>query len=141
MPSIDLNHILPAELQQQLATHSTLVACLCADWCDVCQAFRPKFESLAALHPDLLFIWIDIEDQASLVDHLEVDNFPTLLIQQHDIVSFYGAIQADTAKLDRQISSLTDKSSAQLQHIANSGEQQRSWQIEANLRSRIANHV
>ena len=141
MPCIDLNHIRPAELQHHLATHSTIVACLCADWCDVCKTYRAKFEALAEQHPDLLFMWIDIEDQAGLVDHLEVDNFPTLLIQQQDIVSFYGAMQSDTVRLQRLIQTKSQLSSQQLQELADSGEQQRYWQTDANLRLRLAQHV
>ncbi len=141
MPCIDLNQIRPAELQHHLATHSTIVACLCADWCDVCKAYRPRFEALAEQHPELLFMWIDIEDQASLVDHLDVDNFPTLLLQQHDIVSFYGAMQSDTTRLQRLIQTQSQLSLQQLQELAESGEQQRHWQTEANLRLRLAEHV
>jgi thiol-disulfide isomerase/thioredoxin len=141
MPCIDLNTALPAELQHHLVARSTIVACLCADWCDVCKGYRPNFEALSAEYPDILFLWIDIEDQASLVDHLDVDNFPTLLIQQNDIVSFYGAMQADTTRLKRQINQLSDKSLQQLQQLADSGDLQRHWQNEANIRKRIANHV
>ena len=141
MPSIDLNHIAPAELQRHLASHSTLVACLCAAWCDVCKNYRPDFEALAVQFPETLFLWIDIEDQSSLVDHLDVDNFPTLLIQQHDIVSFYGTMQPDTSQLKRLILSFAGQSSEQLRSLANSGALQRSWQIDANLRKRIAAHV
>lgn len=137
MPCINLNHISREELQQQLASHATLVACLCADWCDVCKAYQPKFEALANTYPALLFLWIDIEDQAALVDHLEVDNFPTMLIQQQDIVSFYGAIQSDPNKLKRQIDNLISQSLQQLQQSTGANAQQRRWQTEANIRARL----
>jgi len=141
MPNVDLNHLAPAELQQQLASHGTIVACLCAAWCDVCRSYRADFDALSAQFPDLLFVWIDIEDQSSLVDDLDIDNFPTLLIQQQDIVSFYGTMQPDTAQLKRLVQSLTDQTPQQLQTLADSGALQRSWQLEANLRKRIAAHV
>ena len=80
-------------------------------------------------------MWIDIEDQSSLVDHLEVDNFPTLLIQRDDIVCFYGTMQSDPARLKRQIDLVKDKSTLQLQQLAL---QQPIWQNEANIRTRIA---
>lgn len=141
MPSVDLNHIAPAELQHHLTTHGTIVACLCAAWCDVCKSYRPDFEALSAQFPELLFLWIDIEDQSSLVDDLDIDNFPTVLIQQHDIVSFYGTMQPDTTQLKRLVQSLTDQTAEQLQALAVSGALQRSWQLEANLRKRITDHV
>jgi thiol-disulfide isomerase/thioredoxin len=141
MLSVDLNHVSPVELQQHLTSKATIIACLCADWCDVCKAYRPKFDALAEQYPALLFLWIDIEDQASLVDHLEVDNFPTLLIQQQDIVTFYGTMLPDTAHLKRQIDVLCDKSPNQLRQLANTAEQQRDWQSDANIRARLAAHV
>jgi thioredoxin 1 len=137
MASIDLNDISRTKLHQLLAEHSTIVACLCADWCDVCQSYRPRFQQLAQSYPEILFIWIDIEDQASLVDHLEVDNFPTLLIQQHNVVGFYGTMQSDTNRLKRQIDSLAEMSPHQLEQLAQAGEQQRLWQNEANIRTRL----
>lgn len=141
MSSIDLNTVTPADLQHLLTTHDTIVACLCADWCDACKAYRPKFELLASHFPDVLFMWVDIEDQAGLVDHLEIDNFPTLLIQQRDIVSFYGVMRPDTAQLERLIQVQIDQSPQQLLSQSQSGELQILWQRNANLRQRIAEHV
>jgi len=136
MPSIDLNTVIPADLQQLLAKHDTLIACLCADWCDVCKVYRPKFELLAEQFPNLLFIWVDIEDQASLVDDLDIDNFPTLLIQQRETVSFYGVMRPDTMQLERLI-----RAQSQAPSPANDDATQRSWQTLANLRARIVAHV
>jgi thioredoxin 1 len=59
-----------------------IVACLCAAWCGTCVGYRAAFEQLAARHPDKTFVWIDIEDQADVVGDLDVDNFPTLLLQR-----------------------------------------------------------
>ena len=69
-----------------------VIACLCAAWCDVCRQYRSGFDTLAAQHPDKRFIWIDIEDQADVVGDMDVDNFPTLLIQRGDTVAFFGKI-------------------------------------------------
>jgi len=69
-----------------------VVACLCAGWCDVCKQYRAGFEALAADFPDAQFVWIDIEDQADLVGDLDVENFPTILMQREDIVAFYGTM-------------------------------------------------
>ena len=141
MPSIDLNSVPPATLQDQLATHSTIVACLCAAWCDVCKTYRPKFEALAAEYPQLLFIWVDIEDQAALVDDLDVDNFPTLLIQHDNSVSFYGTMLPDTAQLKRLLQFQLQQSPEQLREQATGGAAQREWQTLANLRARIADRA
>jgi hypothetical protein len=38
------------------------------------------------------FVWVDIEDEADLVDPVEVENFPTLLIAAADGVRFFGTV-------------------------------------------------
>ncbi|HVL74867.1 MAG TPA: thioredoxin family protein [Noviherbaspirillum sp.] len=91
-----------------------VVACLCAAWCDTCRAYRPGFDALAAAHPDKRFVWIDIEDQADLVGDIDVENFPTLLIQRGDAVSFFGTVLPDAKLADRLIQAQADKSEAQL---------------------------
>ena len=77
-----------------------LVACLCAQWCLTCGAYRGVFDALAAEMPHVRFVWVDIEDEADLVDPVEVENFPTLLIGAGDDVRFFGTIMphADTLK-------------------------------------------
>lgn len=99
---------LPA-LQTQLNTRPWLVACLCAAWCGTCTSYRTAFDELAARHPDKCFAWIDIEDHADLVDEIEIENFPTILIQYADKVAFLGTVLPDTSQLQRLIQSFTEK--------------------------------
>lgn len=77
-----------------------LVACLCAQWCLTCGAYRSVFDALAAEMPQVRFVWVDIEDEADLVDPIEVENFPTLLIGTGAEVRFFGTVMphADTLK-------------------------------------------
>ena len=70
----------PDSIQEHLPNSRWLVACLCAAWCDTCNAYRSAFEALAEKHPDKCFCWIDIEDQASLVEDIDIENFPTILV-------------------------------------------------------------
>ena len=79
------------------------VACLCADWCGSCREYRARFEQVAAGFPDAEFVWIDIEDQADLVDPIEVDNFPTLLVLVDQQVRFFGSITPQTETLQRLV--------------------------------------
>ena len=84
-------------------THSespALVACLCAQWCLTCGSYRSVFDTLAAEMPQVRFVWVDIEDEADLVDPIEVENFPTLLIGVGAEVRFFGTVMphADTLK-------------------------------------------
>lgn len=119
MPFFDLTTISSAELRQHLTERDTVVACLCAAWCDVCWAYRLPFEALTSQFPDILFLWIDIEDQADLVGDLEIDNFPTLFIRRHSIVTFYGEMVPDIGALKLVISSQLKQSPEQLQPSKN----------------------
>jgi thiol-disulfide isomerase/thioredoxin len=83
-----------------------LIACLCAAWCDTCNSYKAKFEELSSVHPDKFFTWIDIEDQAHLIEELDIENFPTILIQHHETCLFIGTMLPDTKLLNRLISSL-----------------------------------
>lgn len=96
------------QLKNQLNTKHWLVACLCAAWCDTCNIYRKAFEELAARHPDKCFAWIDIEDQAHLVEDIEIENFPTILIQHDDDVAFLGTMLPDASQLHRLISSIDE---------------------------------
>ena len=77
-----------------------LVACLCARWCDTCGDYRSVFAHLKDEFANCRFVWIDIEDQADLVDPIEVENFPTLLIAAGTQALFFGTVtpQPDTAR-------------------------------------------
>jgi len=79
------------------------VACLCAAWCDTCEAYRPVLERMAQEHADARFVWLDIEDQEELLGALEVENFPTLLIAVGGEVRFYGTLAPMPETLARML--------------------------------------
>ncbi len=91
------------QLAAWLDGEAWVIACLCAAWCDTCNAYRQAFDALAARHPDKHFVWIDIEDRADLVGDIDVENFPTLLIQRRDQVRFFGTVLPDAGLADRLI--------------------------------------
>ncbi|MES2318356.1 MAG: thioredoxin family protein [Pseudomonadota bacterium] len=126
-------------IAQALAGPDWIVACLCAAWCGTCASYRAVFEEMAARHPDMHFVWIDIEDQADVVGDLDVDNFPTLLIQRHDVVAFFGTMLPDPALAERLLQAQTAHSDAELERQAQSSEERRLWQAECNLRSLLQN--
>jgi thioredoxin 1 len=112
-----------------------IVACLCAAWCGTCSSYRATFEALAERHPDKLFIWIDIEDQAEVVGELDVENFPTLLVQRADTVAFFGTVLPDPAVAERLVQAQAASSDEELARLAQSSEERRTWQRECNLRT------
>ena len=112
-----------------------VVACLCAAWCGTCGGYRAAFDSLAARHPDKVFVWIDIEDQADVVGDLDVENFPTLLLQREDTVAFFGTMLPDAAVAERLLLAQAELPPAELARLAQSSDERREWQRECNLRT------
>jgi len=83
-----------------------LVACLCAQWCRTCDAYRDTLlgarESLR-LHRDVAtrFLWVDIEDEADLIGDLDIEDFPTLLLARGDAILFFGPLLPHAQTIDR----------------------------------------
>jgi thioredoxin 1 len=134
MHSITLENDNRAAIAAALAGDRWTVACLCAGWCGTCSSYRATFEQLAARHPDKQFVWIDIEDQADVVGELDVDNFPTLLIQRADTVAFFGTVLPDPALAERLLAAQTAHSDEELARLAASSDERRQWQRLCNLR-------
>jgi len=80
-----------------------LVACLCAAWCRTCDTYRDDFAALRQSHPEARFLWVDIEDDSELVDDLEVETFPTLLIGRGERLCFVGPVLPGPAAAQRLI--------------------------------------
>lgn len=80
--------------------------CLCAAWCGTCGIYRPLFDELARAHPNVRFEWVDIEDESDLVDDLDVETFPTLLIADGERALFLGPLLPQAPVLARLLASL-----------------------------------
>jgi thioredoxin-like negative regulator of GroEL len=115
-----------------------VVACLCAGWCDVCKQYRAGFEALAAEFPEHQFVWIDIEDQADLVGDLDVENFPTILMQRGDLVAFYGTMLPEPRQVARLLAAQLERSDDELRREATSSPERQQWQRECNLRAKLS---
>lgn len=89
-----------------------LVACLCAQWCGTCKDYAPLFEGLQKDFPGATFRWVDIEDESDLVDPVEVENFPTLLIATGGQARFFGTMTPHIDTLRRLIQSHLEDSGA-----------------------------
>lgn len=75
--------------------------CLCAAWCDVCRDYHTVFESLAPSHPAWHFVWLDVEDQAHLLQDIDVETFPTLVLLSEKNLEFFGPLTPQAASLSR----------------------------------------
>ena len=80
--------------------------CLCANWCGTCRDYRPLFDELARAHPQMRFVWVDIEDDADLAGDLDVETFPTLLIADGTTARFLGLLLPQAPVLARLLASL-----------------------------------
>jgi thioredoxin 1 len=81
--------------------HSLLAICLCAQWCGTCREYQVTFQQVAAQCPQWQCVWIDVEVQHLLVDGLEVENFPTLLLAQKGRPVFWGPLTPQPQTLKR----------------------------------------
>ena len=84
-----------------------LVVCLCAQWCNVCEQYRNIFRqvqnNVQSDYPLARFVWMDIEDEADVLDPLDVENFPTLLMAIGDAPRFFGPITPQPQTLERLV--------------------------------------
>jgi thioredoxin 1 len=82
------------------------VICLCAAWCGVCRDWTPTFDALSAAYPQVLFDWVDVEDEADAMGDVDIETFPTLLIAQGDRARFLGPVQPSPTQVGRLLESL-----------------------------------
>ncbi len=135
MHSLTLDNDNRDAIADAIAGDSWVVACLCAAWCGTCGGYRAAFDGIAARHPDKVFVWIDIEDQADVVGDLDVENFPTLLVQRDDTVAFFGTMLPDPAVAERLVKAQAELAPAELARLAQSSAERRAWQRDCNLRT------
>lgn len=123
------------EIARALEGDRWIVACLCAAWCGTCGGYRNAFEGVAGRHPDKVFVWIDIEDNADLLGDLDVENFPTVLVQRGDTVAFFGTMLPEMILLDRLVLAQAELPDEELARLAASSAERRAWQRDCNLRT------
>lgn len=80
--------------------------CLCAAWCIACRDYRAVFDALALQHPQLRFVWVDIEDEEAIAGDLDVETFPTLLLADGNHARFLGPLLPQAGVLARMLASL-----------------------------------
>ncbi|WP_052738163.1 thioredoxin family protein [Robbsia andropogonis] len=88
-------------IRARLDAGATLVACLCAQWCGSCRDYRDVFTGLAKTFPQYCFLWVDVENQADRVDAFDVENFPTIVIEDAVATRFAGTLLPQRGILER----------------------------------------
>ena len=88
------------------ASEPLLVAGLCAQWCGTCRDWRAVFDEQAGAFAGRAdFAWVDVEDHDEVMGHVDVENFPTLMIARGDDVLFFGTITPHAQTLARLVQS------------------------------------
>ena len=107
MPALNLDTDSDRIAERVTDSDTLLVACLCAQWCGTCRDYQAEFDRLAEAHPEICFVWIDIETHADRFDDLDVENFPTLLIEDGVTTRFFGTVLPHIAIAEHLLSDLT----------------------------------
>ncbi|WP_153098796.1 thioredoxin family protein [Paraburkholderia hayleyella] len=107
MPALNLDTDSDRIAERVQCPEMLFVACLCAEWCGTCRDYRLIFDRLAERHPDICFAWIDIEAHADRFDDLDVENFPTILIEDADTTRFFGTVLPQQAIVERMLVDLS----------------------------------
>lgn len=75
-----------------LSAEHYVVVCYCAAWCRTCAGFEAAFAQLPSQYPQHSFVWVDIEEHEELLVDDDLEDFPTLLIQNNKGTVFYGPL-------------------------------------------------
>lgn len=100
-----------------------LVVCLCAAWCRLCDDYAPVLRQVIDEFGDrrdvrLQTVWLDIEDEADLIDDFDVPTFPTLLVIDGDTLRFAGPLTPQADTLRRLLRAWLDGGPATAEHDA-----------------------
>ena len=79
-----------SDIAERWSDERIAVVALCAAWCDTCAEFRGTLERIASARPEMLFVWLDIEDDAAVCGDIDVENFPTLAVYRGGALLHYG---------------------------------------------------
>jgi thioredoxin 1 len=78
-----------------------------AEWCAPCKKFAPIFEKAKEKHPEIEFIKVNVEEDASLLRKFDIRGIPAILFLRNDsVVSAYMGILSE-AQLESAIYELT----------------------------------
>jgi thioredoxin 1 len=107
MPALNLDTDSDRIAERVNDRETLFVACLCAQWCGTCRDYQAAFDAIADRHPEICFAWIDIETHADRFDDLDVENFPTILIEDAVTTRFFGTVLPQPGIVERLLVDLT----------------------------------
>ncbi|MEO6984126.1 MAG: thioredoxin family protein [Paralcaligenes sp.] len=103
MPVFNPLHNLSALSSRLEAFEGLVIVCYCAQWCDTCKKYEDGFQHLASEYPQHIFVWIDIEENPDMLGDEDVENFPTVSVQNTQGHRFFGTLMPHIRHLARLI--------------------------------------
>ena len=98
-----------AAFNAALGSRFLVAADFSAAWCGPCKAIAPIFAQLAAQHPQILFLKVDVDANRELAEQFKVTGIPSFVFFKNSVV--LSRLQgADPAKLQAEIASLASHS-------------------------------
>ena len=99
-------------LHDALSSREFLVVGLCAAWCGTCTEFAEIFAAIALERSEATFVWLDVEDDATVVGDIDVENFPTLAVFHGERLVHFGISLPLKNVVLRVLGSLSENSPA-----------------------------
>lgn len=88
--------------------HDKVVVCYCAAWCRTCSQYQPLLEDLSKQFTEWSFIWVDIEKHPEWLIDDDIEDFPTVLLQNSQGVKFFGTLLPHIEHLKQLIEGFDD---------------------------------
>ncbi|HLR82854.1 MAG TPA: thioredoxin family protein [Paenalcaligenes sp.] len=92
-----------SELQQRLTDtpDAWVLVCYCAAWCRTCAGFEAAVEQFAQAHPEMICVWVDIEEHEDLLMDDDLEDLPTFALQKGQQSFFYAPLPPMIEHLQR----------------------------------------
>ncbi len=74
------------ETADEIPMTGSVVIDFFATWCGPCKKIAPAFEQLATVYPSIVFLKVDVDESAELVDKYEVQAMPTFVFLKDGVV-------------------------------------------------------